>query len=167
MTNKINSIFALGFLILISMACNFNFSTANLSELKFGKDKDAGGGATSFKPEDEIFAVTAVNNAFDKNKVKFRLLFDKVEGAQSGAVAYKIEKEIPVEGSRTAGLNFSVPGGFSSGSYKVEAVLTDESGKEFDRKTGTFTISGGNTVKPAENPKPDEDKNQEKDSEDN
>ena len=78
MTNKINSIFALGFLILVSMACNFNFSTANLSDLKFGKDKTASGASTSFKPEDEIFVVTAVNNTSGKNKVKFRILFDKV-----------------------------------------------------------------------------------------
>ncbi len=96
MTNKINSIFALGILILASLACSF--STANLSELKFGKDKDASNAGTTFKPEDEIFAVTAVNNASGKNKAKFRVLFDKVEGAESGAVAYKLEKELEVEG---------------------------------------------------------------------
>ena len=54
MKNKINAIFALGILIIASMACNFSVSTANLSDLKFGKDKDANGAGTAFKPEDEI-----------------------------------------------------------------------------------------------------------------
>lgn len=171
MTNKINSVFALAILIVVSMACNFSFSTANLGELKFGKDKDASGAGTKFKPEDEIFAVTAVNNASGKNKVKFRLLFDKVEGAQSGTVAYKLDKDLDVEGSRALWFNFSVPGGIAPGSYKVEAALTGEDGKELDRKTGTFTVEG--TGKPAQTnqQKPDStnnetDENQDKDPED-
>ena len=141
MTNKINSIFALGFLILVSMACNFSVSTANLSDLKFGKDKDASGASTSFKPEDEIFVVTAVNNTSDKNKVKFRILFDKVEGEQAGTVAYKLDKELAVEDSRAVWFNFSLDEGFAPGTYKAEVVLTGEDGKEFDRKTGNFTVA--------------------------
>lgn len=146
MTNKINSIFALGILIAVSIACSF--STANLGDLKFGKDKDATNAGTKFKPEDEIFAVTAVDNASGKNKVKFRLLFDKVEGAQSGSVAYKLEKELEVEGSRPIWFNFSVPGGIVPGSYKTEVILTGEDGKELDRKSGTFTVEG--VAKPAQ-----------------
>jgi hypothetical protein len=142
MTNKINSIIALGILILVSMACNFSFSTANLSDLKFGKDKDASAPTTTFKPEDEIYAVTAVNNTSGKNKVTFRLLFDEVEGAKSGALAYKVEKELEVDGSRPLWLNFSVPGGMVPGTYKVEAVLTGEDGKQHDRKVSSFTVAG-------------------------
>ncbi len=174
MTHKINTTLAIGILVLISMACNFSFSTANLSELKFGKDKDANGATTSFKPEDEIFSVTAVNNASGKNKVRFRLLFDKVEGGQSGAVAYKLDKEMTVEESRPIWFNFSVPGGFVAGSYKAECVLTDEDGKELDRKTGNFAVTGGSnnqTSKPdspsSDNKKNDADNNQDKDSEEN
>ena len=121
MTNKISSIFALGILILASMACNFSFSTASLSDLKFGKDKNASSAATSFNPEDEIFAVTAVNNSISKNKVKFRVLFDKVEGAATGAVAYKIEKELAVEGNGAVSFNFSLPGGLAPGAYRAES----------------------------------------------
>ena len=161
MKNKINAIFALGILIIASMACNFSVSTANLSDLKFGKDKNANGAGTTFKPEDEIFAVTAVNNANGTNKVRFRLLFDKVEGGQSGAVAYKLDKELPVEDSRPIWFNFSLPGGFIPGSYKAETVLTNEDGKELDRKTGSFTISGGNSGSPAKPDKPVADKDSE------
>lgn len=164
MTNKISSIFALGILILASMACNFSFSTASLSDVKFGKDKNASGTGTSFKSEDEIFAVTAVNNSIGKTKVKFRVLFDKVEGAATGAVAYKIEKELPVEGNGAISFNFSIPGGFASGSYQAEFVMIDEDGKELDRKTGNFTIEGAS--KPAKNIQPDTDKTDSKADED-
>ena len=145
MQNKINSIVALGALLLAGLACSF--STANLSEIKFGKDDSASSPSTKFKPEDEIFAVTSVNNAGGKNKVKFRLLFDEVEGAKSGTVAYKAEKELEVEGSREVYFNFSVPSGIVPGSYKTEVILTGEDGKELDRKTAAFTVSGGTSSK--------------------
>ncbi len=145
MTNKINFTAAFGILMLISLACSF--STANLSEIKFGKDDSASNPGTKFKPEDEIFAVTSVNNAGGKNKVKFRLLFDDVEGAKSGTVAYKAEKELEVEGSREVYFNFSVQSGIVPGSYKTEVILTGEDGKELDRKTAAFTVSGGSVSK--------------------
>lgn len=150
MTKKINSVIALGILILTAMACSF--STANLSEIKFGKDKDAKGESTTFKPEDEIFAVSSVNNASGKNKVKFRVLFDKVEGEKTGTVAYKLDTETNVEDSRPIWFNFSYPQGFIPGTYKAELVLTGEDGKELDRKSANFTVTGENpnkTVKPA------------------
>ena len=145
MTNKINFLAAFGILMLISLACSF--SAANLSEIKLGTDKSASDPSTKFKPEDEIFVVTSVNNAGGKNKVKFRLLFDDVEGAKSGTLAYKAEKELEVEGSREVHFSFSVASGIVPGSYQTEAVLLGEDGKEFDRKTATFTVSGGSSSK--------------------
>ena len=139
MTNKINFLGVFGILMLVSLACSF--STANLSEIKFGKDNSATNPITKFKPVDDIFVVTSVNNAGGKNKVRFRLLFDEVEGAKSGTVAYKAEKELEVEGSREVYFNFSVPGGIVPGSYRAEAVLLGEDGKELDRKTAGFTVS--------------------------
>lgn len=150
MKNKFSLTIAFAVVMLTAMACSF--STANLGELKFAKDKDGGGAGTSFKPGDEIFAITSVNNAMGKNKVKFRLLFDKVEGGQAGAVAYKLDTTTDVEGSRPIWFNFSYPEGFLPGTYKTEVVLVDEDGKELDRKTGSFTIAGDNPNKTA---KPD------------
>lgn len=149
MKKRINLAIAFAMVMMAAMACSF--STANLGELKFAKDKDGGGAGTSFNPNDEIFAVTAVNNASGKNKAKFRVLFDKVEGAETGKVAYKLEKEVEVEGSRPIWLNFSVPTGIVPGTYKTEVVLTGDDGKELDRKTGTFTVTGempNKTAKP-------------------
>lgn len=143
MRSKLSAIFPVSILVLIALACNFNYSTANLSDITLGKNKDADPASKTFKPGDEIFAVSSVNNTSSKNKVKFRLLFDDVEGAESGTVAYKLEKELDIEGSQKFWMNFSVPSGFVPGKYKVEFVLLDEDGeKEFDRKTATFTVKG-------------------------
>lgn len=144
MTNKINSITAICITLAIALACSF--STANLSEIKFDTDKSGKNAKTTFDPNDEIVAITAVNNAAGKNKVKFRLLFDNVEGAKSGELAYEYEKEIEVDGSREVYFGFRVPGGIAPGKYKGEAVLTGDGGKEFDRKTATFNVSGGKNV---------------------
>jgi hypothetical protein len=146
------------------LACSF--STANLSDVKLGKDKSATGSTTNFKPQDEIFAVTAVNNAGGKNKVKFRLLFDEVEGAKSGSVAYKLDKVLEVEGSRDVWFNFSAPGeGIVPGSYKVEAVLLGEDGKELDRKTTTFSVNGTNSSKTTKTNKPKKESSDDTDEE--
>ena len=147
MKTKINFFISVGILLLVSLACNFNYSTANLSDIKFDKDKSGENPTTVFNPEDEIFAITSVDNASGENKVKFRLLFKDVEGAESGEVAYKIQKEVKTEGSQKVWLNFGVPGGFVPGSYKVEAVLTGEDGKKIDRKMAIFTIKDGNSTK--------------------
>lgn len=152
MKKRINSTIVLAVVMLAALACSF--STANLSEIKFGKDKDGGGAGTSFKPGDEIFAITSVNNAMGKNKVKFRVLFDKVEGSQSGAVAYKLDTTTDVEGSRPIWFNFSNPEGFIPGTYKTEVVLMGEDGKELDRKTGSFTITGESPNKTAKTDAP-------------
>lgn len=166
MTKKINLICVLGILLAVSLACNFSASTANLSDVKLGKDKDASTPMTSFNATDEIFLVTGVNSAIGKNKVKFRVLFDKVDGLPTGTVAYKLEKEMDVEGSRALWFNFSMPGGFAPGSYKVEAVLMNEEGKEIDRKNGSFTITGDAKPKTTETEK-SETKEESSTSEDN
>ena len=61
-------------------ACNFSISTANLSSLKIGKDKDITTEATTFAPKDDVYAVAVVSNSGSKTTVKFQLIAEKVEG---------------------------------------------------------------------------------------
>ncbi|HQU85311.1 MAG TPA: hypothetical protein PKY59_19380 [Pyrinomonadaceae bacterium] len=168
MKNKFISFAALGILLLVSIACSFSASTAGLGDLKLAKDKDGNGASTTFKPNDVIFAVTAVNNSIGKNKVRFRVLTENVPGMQAGSVAYKLDNSIDVDGSRPIWFTFSAPDGFVAGTYKTEIVMSDESGKETDRKTATFTIAGDNTAKKpeAEKPASDDTKSADKDAED-
>lgn len=143
MNKKLTYIFAFGVLLVVGLACEFSATTANLGDIKLAKDKTGSNPQTTFEPGDEIFAVTSLNNTSGKHKAKFRLLFDGVEGAETGTVAYKLEKEFDVEGSREFWYTFSVPSGFVPGKYKAEFVLMDEEGKkQVDTKTATFTVAG-------------------------
>lgn len=145
MKNNINFLIAIGMLTLVSMACSASFTTANLSELKFGKNKKADPASETFKPADEIFVVSEVNSTSDKHKVKFRLMFDDVKGQKAGASVPGLDdSNLDVPGSSYIHFSANMPGGFQPGVYRAEVVLLDEKGeKEIDRKEGTFTVTGG------------------------
>lgn len=144
MKNNINFLIAIGMIMLVSLACSASFTTANLSELKFGKNEKANPASGNFKPADKIFVVSEVNNTSDKHSVKFRLLFDDVKGQKAGAMVPGAETTIEAPGSSDVHFSVALPGGFPPGTYKAEAVLLSEDGKkEIDRKEGTFTVTGG------------------------
>lgn len=143
MKNSINFLIAIGTLIFVSPACNASFTTANLSQLKFGKNEKANPASRSFKPADKIFVVSEVNNTSDKHQVKFRLLFDDVKGQKAGAMVPGAETTLEAPGSSAVHFSVALPDGFPSGTYRAEAVLFDEDGKkEIDRKEGAFTVAG-------------------------
>jgi hypothetical protein len=144
MKNNINFLIAIGILTLVTLACNASFTTANLSDLKFGKNEKANPPSNSFKPADKIFVVSEVNNTSDKHSVKFRLLFDDVKGQKAGAPVPGAETTVEAPGASDVHFSVAIPGGFPPGTYKAEAVLFDADGKkEIDRKEGTFTVAGG------------------------
>ncbi len=144
MKNNINLLIAISLLTLVSLACSASFTTANLSDLKFGKNEKADPASTTFKPADKIFVVTEVNNTSDKHKVRLRLLFDDVKGQKAGTLVPGTEGTLEAPGSSDVHFAATMPGGFKPGIYRAEMVLLDEKGeKEIDRKEGTFTVAGG------------------------
>lgn len=154
MKNKINALIAISVLIFIATACNASFTTANISSFNFGKNDKAEPATTTFNVGEKVFAVAIVSNAMSKIKVRF-----KVEST-SGNSQQPLTKEVELEGAGRAFLELT---NLPSGEYKAEAVLFDESGKEIDKKSGTFSVKGGST----ETTKPATDSNKDADSEDN
>ncbi len=154
MKNKINTLIAISVLIFIAMACNASFTTANISSFNFGKNDKAEPATTTFNVGEKVFAVAIVSNAMSKIKVRF-----KVEST-SGNSQQPLTKEVELEGAGRAFLELT---NLPSGEYKAEAVLFDDSGKEIDKKSGSFTVKGGST----ETTKPSSDSNKDADSEDN
>ncbi|MEZ5425809.1 MAG: hypothetical protein R2747_06065 [Pyrinomonadaceae bacterium] len=167
MKNHLTLFLTMVCLLAVALGCEFSATTANLSDIKLAKDKSASNPQTTFESGDEIFAVTALNNTSSKHKVKFRLLVVDVQGADPGTVAYKLDKEMEIDGARDFWYTFSVPGnGFVPGKYKVEFKLMDEKGeKEIQTKTAEFTIKGGKSPMPKtdsdEPTDPDEDSSDE------
>lgn len=140
-THRRNVTFALGLLLALGIACNFSASTANLSSLKLGKDKEAATETSNFGTSDTVYAVATVSNVPDKVKVKGRLVVEEVAGEQSGPVP-GLENTLDLAGSGTATFTFSAPAsGWPKGKYKVEVIMMNEAGEQKDQKSASFTVS--------------------------
>jgi len=140
-TAKGGLLIPLALLVFAAVACNFSASTANISDLKLGKDQTASQATTSFAPADTIYAVATVSNAPGAVKVKGRLAIESVEGEQSGPIP-GLEKTLDLAGSGTATYTFTPPpDGFPKGKYKVEVFMLNEAGEQKDEKSASFTVN--------------------------
>ena len=142
MKTKTTLVTVLAFLAFTFSACSF--STANISELKFGKNDTATPAATSFNVGEKIFAVANVSNAMGKHKVKFNMKYENVAGKGKGESFGKPELEVDGDSEAFVNFNSNLPG-----DYSVEAVLVDEQGKELGKKSGTIKITGSAPTAPA------------------
>ena len=141
-TNRLNLALGLGLILATMLACNFSFSTANISSLKLSKDKGGSTETTNFSPTSAIYAIAVISNTSDKHKVKCRLLYDDVQGGKTGAPVPGAETTLDVPGSNTATFTFTpAGGGWPKGRYKVEVTMTDESGEQKDQETADMVIS--------------------------
>jgi hypothetical protein len=139
---------AVGLVLVMMAGCKFSFTTANISSLKVSKDKEGKNVASSFGPNDTIYAVAEVSNAPGKVKLKARLLFDNVAGQTSGAAVPGAETTIDLPGSGTGTFTFtSSAAGWPNGSYKIEVSMLNEDNEQKDQKTATFSVSGNTTGK--------------------
>jgi hypothetical protein len=131
---------SLGVFVFFALACSFSASTANISELKLGKDQEATQQTTTFAPSDTVYAVATVSNAPSAVKVTGRLAIEDVEGEEKGPIS-GLEKTLDLPGSTTATFTFTPPAtGFPKGKYKVEVFMLNEAGEQKDQKSATFTV---------------------------
>ncbi|MBS1798125.1 MAG: hypothetical protein JSS81_30205 [Acidobacteria bacterium] len=158
MRNKFNLIVAVAALVVIGMACNASFTTANISSLKFGKNDKADPETTSFNVGEKVNAVATVSNSMSKTKVKFKVFFENVSGQDKGKEAGATDVDLPSSGTAIFYFNPNAPG-----DYKVEATLVDESGKEIDKKSGTVNVKGTAAVTEPAKVSPDSDKSKDAD----
>jgi hypothetical protein len=140
-TKRLDLALGLGLLIFAGLACNFSASTANISGLKLGKDKDVTAETSSFAAGDTVYALATISNAPGAVKVKGRLVIDEVTGEDSGPIP-GLEKTLDLAGSGTATYTFSPPpAGWPKGKYKVEVIMLNETGEQKDQKTADFTVN--------------------------
>jgi hypothetical protein len=131
----------LGLLVFAAVACNFSASTANISDLKLGKDKAVTQQTSSFAASDTVYALATVSNAPGAVKVKGRLVFEDVQGEQSGPIP-GAETTLDLPGSTTATFTFTPPSsGFPPGKYKLEVLMLNEDGEQKDQKSASFTVN--------------------------
>jgi len=137
-TNRFNFALASGLLALAALACSA--TTANISSLKIGKDKEVSQESSTFGANDPIYGVATVSNAPGKVKVKGRLVVEDVPGQQAGPTS--LEKTLDLDGSGTATYSFTPPpDGWPKGKYKLEVILMNEAGEQKDQKSASFPVS--------------------------
>ena len=138
---RVNLLLGLGLLLAVGLACNFSATTANISDLKLGKDQAATQQTTTFAPSDTVYAVATISNAPGAVKVTGRLAIEDVEGEDKGPIP-GLEKTLDLPGSGTATYTFTPPPtGFPKGKYKVEVLMLNEAGEQKDQKSATFTVN--------------------------
>jgi hypothetical protein len=132
------SILAILLVIFTGLACSGNLTTANISELKFGKNNKADPAATSFNTGEDIYALAVVSNAPDsKYKLTWKITYEDVKGKSKGEEVGS--NTVDFEGSKQLWQSFSSP---LPGEYKVVATLSDADGKQIDTKSGSLNIKG-------------------------
>ncbi len=147
--SKLNPLIGLAVILIVALACNKSFTTANISSVKVSKDKSAASETSTFASSDTVYVVADISNTSDKHKVTNRILYDDVKGQDAGKLVPGGETTIDVPGAATATFTLSPPGsGWAGGKYKVEVTMKDDEGKQIDQKTGSFSVSGSSDVAP-------------------
>lgn len=127
--------FSIALCLLVFIALGCNFSTANMSSLKVGKDKAVSSETTNFKPGDTIYGIAAVSNNPGKVKVNFTL------ADSTGKTLPGSEVSLDIDGDGTANYTLPLPDSFDTGSYKLTADMLNESGEKKDSKTVNITVA--------------------------
>ncbi len=138
MKKHITAIIAIGILVFVAMACNF--TTANISDITFSKTQD-GSPVTSFNTGETIYAVlTASNMPSGKYKLAWKVTYDNVAGKTKGDELGS--KSLDFESSAKLWTQFTTP---APGDYKVDATLTDDTGKTIGSKSATVKVTGSSS----------------------
>ena len=126
---------------MLAMAAGCSFTTANISSLKFSKDKEGSVQTNTFAPGDIVYATTIVSNNPGKVTLKFQLIAEKVEGERENFHVTNLDTTLEVDGSKPATYFVQPPpSGWPAGRYRVEVAMLTERGEQKDQETGTFTV---------------------------
>lgn len=123
-------------LVLASLACSFNFSTAAVENLRMAKDEGGSQATTQFAPTDPFYLVGDLKNAPEDTKLKAVWTAVEVEGADPNTLI--LEKE-EAGGSGPFWFNLtSDSGSWPVGKYKVDLYMNDELNSTLE-----FEVNGG------------------------
>lgn len=111
-------------LMLASLACSFNFSSASVDNVRMAKDQEGTQATTQFNPEDPFYLVGDMSNAPDDTILKVVWTAVDVEGTEANTIIQEIEE---VGGSGPFWFNLTSNSGiWPPGSYKADLYLNDE-----------------------------------------
>lgn len=130
----------LGVLVLAfaSMGFECSVTTAGLSDIKMASDKEGKSVVSSVDTGKPVFAIVeATGIPSGKHKVAWKVTFDNVAGKTKGDKVGEQSMDITSSSQLWTEFTAALPG-----DYKVEATLTDESGKTIATKSTTVKVTG-------------------------
>jgi hypothetical protein len=128
-------------LLLASVAgCKVSCTTANISSLKFSKDKEGKVQAKEFAPADTIYARADISNNPGDVTLQFSVFAESVEGVAENAPLHSESVKVPGDGYGTYTLEPTA--GWRAGRYRVDVAMM-YNGEQKDKKSDTFTVKGG------------------------
>lgn len=135
-------------IVALLSACSFNLTTANIRDVKVCKDENCKQVSDTFGPGEKVWVTADIANNVSKVNVRFRVLYDDVEGKPSGTPLPNAESTLEVEGSRTANFWITLPAqNFQNGRYKAEITMFTSNGDQKGQKTATFRVEGFEAAK--------------------
>ncbi len=139
---KLVPLLALLALVVATLACGFNVSTANIKEAWMAHDEEGEQPTTTFAQDETFYVIVDVANAPDDTKVKAVFTAVDVEGAEPNTALG--EHEI-TSSSGKFHFNLSNSMLWPVGKYKVDIYLNDEldTTLEFEVEGSVSTQSGG------------------------
>lgn len=120
MRNSIS--FVIAIFILLTLACSFNFSTANIQNVTMAKDPEGNEPTTVFGQDDIFYVVGQLANAPDDTRLKAVWTAVEADGVEPN---YQIA-EYEVTGGGQFNFNFENDQLTPVGNYKVDLYLNDE-----------------------------------------
>lgn len=114
--------FVTSLLVLVALACSFNFSTANIADAKLTKDAEGNEPTTTFAQDDTFYLIVELANAPDDTSVK---------AAWTAVEADNIDPNFSIGDKELVGgdvFNFTLSNDqlWPVGQYKVDIYLNDE-----------------------------------------
>ena len=137
-----STLFGLTFLLLFVAGCKVSCTTANISSLKFSKDREGNVETKEFAPTDTIYARASVANNGSTVTLKFSLVAEKVEGTPENTRLPNADVSVDVPGDGSGVYNLHRDGGWPAGRYRVEVAML-YNGEQKDKKADNFTVTGG------------------------
>jgi hypothetical protein len=116
-------VIVLSVLLVVSLACNFSATTANIADAQMSRDEEGTQLTTTFTPEEVFYVNVDLQNAPDDTAVKAVWTAVQVEGTDPDT---KIEETTIETGSGTVNFQLSNSNLWPAGQYKVDLYIEDK-----------------------------------------
>ncbi|MFL6374615.1 MAG: hypothetical protein ACJ73D_08125 [Pyrinomonadaceae bacterium] len=132
-------------LILMTAAWACSSSTANLTGVNTGKDKDITQAASTFKAGDTIYAAVPVANNPGKVTVKVYITVDDAPGMTKGSTIPNSEVSMQLDGDGTVKYNYPTLATTKGGKFNIVADMLDPNGDKKDTKSASIVVQAGSS----------------------